>query len=220
MTEQNNTYTTTEKRKLRKAKKPAAIISKNFKLLPWEGKLKEAFGNVEANGNWLIKGDSGQGKTSFILQLANELSKHMKVLVNSPEEGDRMTMKEKLKKMKMFDGDFLVISEPLEDTLYRLDQRAAPRAIFIDSVQYTGISYDDYKRIKEKYGHKYLFIWISQVDGKILSGAAAKRMWFDVDFKLDVSGYRATSNGRYNPGAYFDIWPEKAAEFWGTKATD
>lgn len=211
-----NSTPTPQKKNLKKGKKPKQIIMKNYKTINWTGRLKEAFHQPEVNGNWIVAGESGNGKTSFVLQLAQELSKIMKVQITSMEEGDRLTMSEKLQKMKMMDAGFTIINEPLEDTLQRLDKRRGPKVVVVDSLQYTGINYSEYKRIKEQYSHKCLFIWISHADGKKPDGATANKVWYDADLKIRCEGYRAISNGRYNPGGYFDIWPQMAAKYWGT----
>ena len=63
------------------------ILDKKYNTFPFEGKWKEAFGTPERVGVWFIWGNSGNGKTSFVMQLCKELCKYDRVVYNSLEEG-------------------------------------------------------------------------------------------------------------------------------------
>ena len=45
------------------------ILDKKYETFPFEGKWKEAFDTPENRGVWFIWGNSGNGKTSFVMQL-------------------------------------------------------------------------------------------------------------------------------------------------------
>ena len=45
------------------------ILDKKYNTFPFEGKWKAAFGTTERVGVWFIWGNSGNGKTSFVMQL-------------------------------------------------------------------------------------------------------------------------------------------------------
>ena len=61
------------------------ILSKKYETFPFEGKWREAFETPERTGVWFIWGASGNGKTSFVMQLCKELCKYDRVAFNSLE---------------------------------------------------------------------------------------------------------------------------------------
>ena len=73
------------------------ILDKKYNTFPFEGKWKEAFGTPERVGVWFIWGNSGNGKTSFVMQLCKELCKYDRVVYNSLEEGACLTVQNNLK---------------------------------------------------------------------------------------------------------------------------
>lgn len=72
------------------------VLAKKYKLIDFTGEWYEAFDKPEMGGVWFVWGNSGNGKTSFIIQMIKELSKFDKVLVNSREEGTRHTLQKSL----------------------------------------------------------------------------------------------------------------------------
>ena len=63
------------------------ILNKKYDVFPFEGKWKDAFDTPEVRGCWFVWGNSGNGKTSFVMQLCKELCKYDRVAFNSLEEG-------------------------------------------------------------------------------------------------------------------------------------
>jgi len=194
------------------------LLKKNYQTLLWTDKWKQAFDRPETTGVWFVWGNSGNGKSSFVMQLACELSKLGPVLFNSLEEGTRLTLQNNLSRTNL-DGNM----QNLQFGAYAMDEldahmskRRAPRFVIIDSFQYTQMSYDNYIAFKERHRNK-LIVFISHAEGKNPSGRPAKTVKYDADLKIWVEGFRAISNGRYNPGGVFTIWTEGAEKYWGTK---
>lgn len=77
------------------------ILSKKYETFPFEGKWREAFETPERTGVWFIWGASGNGKTSFVMQLCKELCKYDRVAFNSLEEGTSLTVQNNLKRFGM-----------------------------------------------------------------------------------------------------------------------
>ncbi len=195
------------------------IYSKKYKLFDFEGEWLDAFGTPERCGIWFIWGGSGNGKTTFTLQLAKYLANFGRVAYNSLEEGASHTMQEAFVKVGMKEVArkvILIEGESLEQMQERLDKHRSPDTYIIDSIQYAGLTYKDYIRIKEANRRK-LIVLISHADGKQPAGRPAKRIMFDASLKIWVEGYRAISKGRYigENGGIYTIWDEGAYRYWG-----
>ena len=194
------------------------ILDKKYKLFDFTGKWFDAFDKPEMTGVWFIWGNSGNGKTSFVIQLIKELANFDKVLLNSREEGTRHTLKKSLLNFNMSDvGNNRVhfVDEPISDLVTRLKMKKSRRIVVIDSFQYMMMSYKDYIEFKSLFPYK-LIIFISHSDGKSPAGRSAKSVKFDASLKIWIEGYRAFSHGRYKgEKETYDIWPEKALKYWG-----
>ena len=81
---------------MKRAYSPKEIAKKTYKTLPWGGKWEEAFGLPEENSTWFISGASASGKSSFVMQLAYELTHYGQVLYLSYEEGLNQSFQERM----------------------------------------------------------------------------------------------------------------------------
>jgi hypothetical protein len=194
------------------------ILDKKYKLFEFTGAWYDAFRKPEMTGVWFIWGNSGNGKTSFVIQMIKELARFDNVLLNSREEGTKHTMQENLIKFNMNEASankVHFVDEPINDLTARLKMKKSARIVVIDSFQYMMLSYKEYIEFKQLFPDK-LIIFISHADGKNPAGRSAKSVKFDAGLKIWVEGYRAFSHGRYKgPTEEFDIWPEKAIKYWG-----
>lgn len=193
------------------------LAKKRFVVMPFTGKWKESFGEPERAGSWIIWGQSGNGKTRFALQLCKYLTRFGKVAYNSLEEGTSRTMQVALQDARMHEvgRHFLMLDrEPVDELRDRLKKHKSPHIIVIDSVQYTGMNYQGYKRLKEEFPKK-LFIFISHAEGKNPAGKTADSIRYDANIKMRIEGYMVFPQGRDVPGEPFISWPEGAANYWG-----
>ena len=88
---QAETTPKTEKKKLQRALSVSEILKMKKKLLNLTGAWADAFGTPEFYGVWFIWGNSGNGKSTFVMQLCRELCKIVNVLYVSMEEGTILT---------------------------------------------------------------------------------------------------------------------------------
>lgn len=193
------------------------ILSIKHELVQWAEPWQDAFGQPAACGVWFVWGNSGNAKTRFLLELAKELSKTKKVFYNSREEGNSHTMQLALRDAGI-DGSnrhLIIGNESHEEMEERLGKRKAPQVCFLDSIQYFSIRFLAFRALVAKYP-SVLFIVNSQADGKKPVGKIADAIRYDASLKIWVEGYKAISNGRYNPGGEFKIWEEGAERYWGT----
>lgn len=218
-TEANNDARTFQ----RNAKGVRELLSMKFETLPFEDAWYDAFGMPERRGVWMVWGNTGNGKTSFVMQLCKELCRFGRVAYDSLEEGACLTMQNTLRRFNMQEVNrrFLLLdAEPLEQLSLRLKRQKAPDFVVIDSFQYTQMTYAQYIKFKEQHRNK-LLIFISHASGKNPDGRSAKKVAFDAALKIYVEGYRAFSKGRFiGSKGHYDIWPEEAAKFRGEDVSD
>ena len=186
------------------------VLRTRFKVLPFEGEWKEAIGCPELTGSWIVWGNSGNGKTRFALQLCKYLCQFGRVAYDSLEEGVSVSLVKAIKETHMMEvrRKFVVLDkEPIDQLTERLERPKSPDIVCVDSLQYTGMSYEQYKALKERFPKK-LFIWISHADGTLPEGRVAKKVRFDFNVKVFVQAYRAEPVSRYGGGKPYIIWEE------------
>ena len=192
-----------------------------FKEFDWDGRWFDLLGDIEFAGTMLAWGDSGNGKTSFGLQLCKYLTeKGIKTAYNSLEQGKSKSMRRQarlagLTSTSVPKGKFLLLhKEPINELKIRLRKRRSPDFIVIDSLQYTGMRYKDYQELKDEFSGKKLILFLSHADGKQPAGRVAKSIRYDADTKLHIEGYRAFTLSRMGGGLPFDIWTEGARKYY------
>ena len=197
---------------MRRAYSPKEIAGKAYKTLPWGGRWKEAFGQPEENSTWFISGASASGKSSFVMQLAYELTRYGRVLYMSYEEGTSMSFRDRLLRYELDkrQGRFRVVtSDTVEELAERLKRRNSAKFIIVDSFQDAGWGWLEAKTLLEAFPKK-CFIFISQeLRGQPL-GKAAARLRYKADVKVRVAGFKAYCQGRFSPeaGNYYTVWEE------------
>ena len=194
------------------------VLTMKKETLPFEGAWQEAFGAPEKTGVWIVWGRSGNGKTSFVLQLCKELCKWGRVVYDSLEEGDSLTMQNAFRRHGMMDvrGRLTLLDcEPMDELSERLKKRKSAEFVVVDSFQYTQMNYKQYLQFKTQHKDK-LLIFVSHASGTMPAGRSAVSVMYDASLKVWVEGYRAFSKGRYigSKGVY-TIWAEKARQYWG-----
>lgn len=187
-----------------------------FKTLAFTGEWLALIGCPELTGCWIIKGDSGNGKTTFNLQLAKYLTNFGKVAYNTIEEGAKATFQRAFTQvnMKPCKGKLIVLNkEGYDDLWFRLSKPKSPNIIIIDSIQYFDADKKKIKAMINEFPNK-LFIFISHVDGSKPMGSTAKAVEYDADVKLTVKGFKAFPISRYGGTEPYVIWKEGADDYW------
>mgnify|MGYP000662431750 CR=1 FL=1 len=192
-------------------------VSMKKETLKLTGAWADAFGEPERIGVWFIWGNSGNGKSSFVMQLCKELAKFGRVAYDSLEEGASLTMQNTLRRFNMAEVNRrfqLLDCEPMSELGERMDKHKSPDFYVIDSFQYTQMTYRDYIQLKEEFPDK-LFVFISHARGKNPKGDAATSVMYDADLKIWVEGYVAFSKGRYQGATgEYTIWEKGAYDYW------
>lgn len=182
----------------------------------FSGQWKDAIGNPAKSGTWIVWGASGNGKSSFVMQLAKYLCNFGRVIYDSLEEGTSLSFQKSLKRHGMDEtrNRLMVLDrEPMDALIERLDRRKSAPIVIIDSLQYSGLSYQSYCKMKERYPNK-LLIFISHAEGIRPEGRPAKKVEYDADVKIFVSCFKAMCKSRFldHPGQPITIWKEGAAK--------
>lgn len=189
------------------------------RVLPFDGHFLNAFGMPELRGSWIIWGNPANGKTRMALQLAKYMAGFTRVVYDSLEEGLSLSMKNAVIGCAMADVSrsfTLLDQEPVSELTERLKRRKSADVVFIDSIQYTGITYAEYKQLRDTFPHK-LLVFVSHADGKEPKGNVAKSVRYDAFVKIYVEGYKAFPQSRYGGGNEYIIWPKGAQDYWDYK---
>lgn len=204
---------------MRRAATSLQILNSNFQELPFDGIWQDLIGAPEIKGCWIVWGESANGKTAFVLQLAKYLCTWERVAFNTLEEGISKSLRDALKRENMIEtqGRFLILDkEPMTDLEERLKKHKSPRIIIIDSVQYSGLNKITAKDLVNRYPSK-LFIFTSHASGKHPDGRTANAIRYDANVKIRIEGFRAFCQSRYGGSKekYYDIYPEGSVKYWG-----
>ncbi len=203
--------------KLKRAYSPVEIQNMNIPSFEFAGDWEASLGRPAKTGTWIIWGHSGNGKSSFAMQLIKYLCKFDRVIYDSLEESTGKSLQMSLNRhgMEEVNHKLLILDrEPMDRLSERLSRKRSPGIAIIDSFQYSGLSYQGYKDLKERHANK-LLIFISHAEGMRPEGRAAKKVEYDADVKIFIQGFRAMCKSRFmeKPGVPFLIWEEGAARY-------
>ncbi len=203
--------------KQKRAYSPVEIQNMNIPSFEFAGDWEASLGRPAKTGTWIIWGHSGNGKSSFAMQLIKYLCKFDRVIYDSLEESTGKSLQMSLNRhgMEEVNHKFLILDrEPMDRLSERLSRKRSPGIAIIDSFQYSGLSYQGYKDLKERHANK-LLIFISHAEGMRPEGRAAKKVEYDADVKIFIQGFRAMCKSRFmeKPGVPFLIWEEGAARY-------
>lgn len=193
------------------------LLTMNIPCFEFDGSFYAAFDKPEKTGTWFIWGNSGNGKTRFMLQLSKYMTRFGKVLYDSLEEGASRPMQRAFKETGMNEvaGRILLVKENIEALKIRLRKRKSPEIIIIDSFQYARLNEKKYFDFINEFQDSKLIIFVSQCEGKQPRGSTAVTAMYAASLKIWVEGYRAHSKGRYfGTEPHYTIWEDKAAEYW------
>lgn len=198
------------------------IEKKTFNNLDFKGEWLDHIGKPERSESWIIYGGSGQGKTSYAMQLAKYLTQFEKVHYNTLEEGTKESFKLAMDRvsMKSVASKFTYHKENYDELIRRLDRKRMPKIIIIDSLQYFFKDRKDKQKAYFDLLKKFpttLFIFVSHARGSSPRGELAEDIKYHSDVKIYVNGFVAHSSGeyagtRYEGGAPLIISQEKYEE--------
>lgn len=220
------------KRKAIIALKPNQVVDKKRIVYDFEGRFLESFGKPENFAKWFIKGPSYSGKSTLLFILARYLSDFGLVDYNSLEEGNSLTIVQKIQEWGLLekpDGFRLLPKISIPDWTERLSRKRSAKFCICDSLQHANLTKSGYEAFVNQFanprrGKSMLFIchWVNNDFVKFVK--------HDCDIKIEVIGYVAHIESRF-AGKYlmpdgtekkfgnkpFIIWEEEAKKYWGKK---
>lgn len=195
------------------------ILSYKAETLPLEGEWASFVGQPEIGSTWIIWGGSFSGKTRLAIKLQKCLAHYAKTAYNSLEEGLSESLKLAIVEENMHDvkrNYQLWDRLSIEQVKKKLRQKRSADVVIIDSLQYTGLTYSDYKTLREEFPKK-TFIFISHAEGREPKGNVAKSIRYDASVKIYCEGYKAVPQSRFGGGSELVIWPSGHDEYWNLK---
>lgn len=203
---------------MKRALSVAQCLSMRDDPLPMSPLWRAAVGEPELGTVWMVWGVSGSGKTSFALALCKEMCRMgYRVAYDSMEEGASKSFSDALVRERMDEcgRQFVVLDNmPMDELAAWMERRRSADVVVIDSLQYSGMKYRDYKTFRDRFRGRMIVV-ISHADGKEPQGATGKSVRYDASVKVYVEGHKAFARSRYGGGEPYIIWPEEAARYWG-----
>jgi len=196
------------------------MYAKKHDAFDFAGVWRDALGEPEKNGSWLIWGAEKNGKTWFALLLANYLSEFGKVLYISAEEGIGKAFVDSCKRAKLEPTNSnLKILEyiSIEELEEKLSKRRSPDIIFLDNITIYADELKNgvFRELLRKYPKK-LFIFIAHEDRGEPYTATAKLVRKLAKVIVYVKGLACMVSGRV-PGGTLMIDENKAKLFHGNE---
>jgi len=199
----------------------ANIQAQKIETIPLTGEFLAAFGNPQNRGVWFVWGNSGSGKSTFVMQLAKEFAGHYKVLYNlleeEPDDSDYIFRTVNLK-MNEVKQTFHTASYNHTELLAYLKKRNSAKVVIIDSLPYLKIDWEKYLQLKKKFKNK-IFVFVGHAEGKKPRTKFQEDVMYDAKMKIFVSGYKAICKGRTigANGGIFKIWKDGIEKLHGAE---
>ncbi|MFK7060921.1 AAA family ATPase [Flavobacterium oreochromis] len=196
-----------------KAQTADQLLSKTFNEISINcPKLRGHLGEPQlGNSHWFVFGDSGQGKTSYVLAIVKELTKKYKVHYNTLEEGTKKSFQIAVSRAGLKGNkNFQYAKENYEQMCNRLRKKKQPRIVVIDSCQYffRGKQTQHYIKFIEEFENT-TFIWVSGADGTKPKGKIADDIRYDCDIVVFIKDFKAEiKKNRFEASESYIIWEE------------
>lgn len=175
------------------------LREKNFHSLEFTGQWYDWLGNPERNFKAIIYGPSGSGKSTFALKFVAYLAESFgKVLYNSHEEGFSQTLQDRIIENDIKAKNLFFADRMSYDDMCEKVKRGYYKFAVIDSLQYMGFKYSEYKNFKDRFPRKGLIV-ISQTNnrGTIKGGTDIIHA---CDIKIKIHHGRAEIISRFAKG--------------------
>lgn len=216
-----------DKKRDKPPKLPRAYSMKDLSNIVYQvflflGEWRTVFGEPEIGATWFIWGESGNGKSTACAKLASMFTQFGKVLYLALEEKKGKSIRMKLREAGITDKSKnfqLLPRSSYQELIQRLHRKGSADIIFIDSLQYWGITYKQYQELIEIFPNK-TFIFVSHAKGKSPKGSVADSIQYDAAIKIFVEGGMMQVKHRFEGGGgSMIVIPELAERYWNKTNT-
>lgn len=199
-----------------------SFLCQKFEFAEFEGKWLESFARPELRGVWTMYGHSGQGKTSFCLQLGKYLTNFGKVRYVSLEQGVSLSLQQEWQRENIADcgnAIALVSHAEFEDVVKACESRKAAKIWIIDSINYwQGTTYRQLRTKLIDPNADKLFVFIAHEKNNQPNGSVAQQLYYHSDVKMHIEGFKVFINSRFateeEGGEPYIVWQEGAGRYW------
>lgn len=206
---------------IKRALTVANVLATKTEQIKFTGRFYDVFGHPQRKGRWFVFGQSGSGKSAFVMQLIREFAQTEKTLLVSKEEAvDDENLQDRLRLFRMQDvsSNLKIVEDTIEELEVRLKRRNSPQVIFIDSALYFFSNYREYFEFTRRFKEK-LFVIVGHAKGLQPKTEFENDINFDATQKVGVAGYLATNRGRkYGPHSkQYIVWQKGYEDLEGQK---
>jgi len=189
------------------------FLDKSFDTYDVEGEWLDSFGLIEKNFKMSVTGDSGHGKTEFVVKFIKELCLKFNTKADyfSYEQGHSKSLQAAIQRNNMEEvkGKVMFITGGTFDQLVtRLKRRASAKIVIIDSQDYSELSTKQYKELVKLFPKKS-FIVVSWAKNEKPKNQAAKDIEYMSCIKVYVNNFKAHPRSRFGGNKPFVIWDKK-----------
>lgn len=190
-----------------------------------DDEFKDCYGDIDSAFDVIFYGDSSNGKTNAVAQFVDKMISVFNTKCNyiSYEEGHGKTMWKVLIEQHHLHEKYpnsLTLYENFtyQQLDYYLHQQRSAKIWVFDSIQASGLTWEEIKELKAKYvmgKSKKIFVYISWADGKLPAGAVAKSVRYYANIKVRVEGFICFIRSRYGSKKNFVSYENGAKNYWG-----
>jgi predicted ATP-dependent serine protease len=171
--------------------------------LPLSPEWRERLGALPATFGMLVYGPAGSGKSTWMLQFADELARHAPVLFVASEEGQANSMIEKLARMEIrSDRVFISSAITVPEMLADLDKVHGCRFLILDSLSFFPLDAVGLSQIAEERRLGVCFSLHCTKSGQY-RGPTVMGHWCDVIVRIE-DGTATLEKSRFGP---LKSWP-------------
>lgn len=175
-----------------------SIKEKKYHRMELSSDYAALMGYPEKKFTGIAYGESGSGKSVYVLKFANYFAKHFgKVLYNSHEERVSQTIQDRVNNFSI-DAERLYIANGLPfDRMCTYIEKNYYRLVIIDSVKYMNFTIDQLKEMRERFAKRQLSIFMVDFGASKGSPASGKDLIHASDIKMYFKNGKVNSISRY-----------------------
>jgi predicted ATP-dependent serine protease len=174
------------------------IREKKFHRLELISEYAELMGIPEKKFISIFYGESGSGKSVYVLRFANYFAKNFgKVLYNSHEEKVNQTIQDRINNFNI-DAQRLWVANGISfERMCEYIEKNYYRLIIIDSVKYMNFTIDQLKELRERFAKRQLSVIMVDFGDSKGKPASGKDLIHASDVKMYFKNGRVHSTSRY-----------------------